>query len=708
MTLHTAIDCDVCIKSTVMEAVGNPYYPQVTAKESNRIDFDGVPALLAAGNDYLDLSTDPRVQQAAHDAIDRYGVSAPVPGDSLRDGEKPLRRAAHDAIDLYGVGMCGSPLMNGYLAIHQDLEAEIAAWTGQEAALLFTAEDLALVGPMAQLVLLNRDTAVLAEDSVPDRVLGGTQVVQPRWTQRFRHNDLEGLRELLAETAERTGHILLVVEATGTGTPASLALTSICKLAREFGAEIFMYDPDGIVSRDGAAALLGHSGHVDYLVGTLSGAFGSSGAYLATSREMARHLIAQCSTRMFAAALPPFLTAAARAALSARRLAPGRGATCAAPEPRHGFIDRGIDSSRWDDYRTMRSTLGRELAQWAGKEDGIVFTAGYLSNLHGLAGVIRMNQDVTVITDRSSHASMTDGIRLGGPRRSVRFHHNDLDDLRLKLTEAKERTARAIILVEGAYSVEGDLAALPEIVSLAREFGAEIFLDGAHGVGVTGGGRGTAAGFGLARDVDYITGTFSKAFGATGGFLLASAEVIAALDTFAPDDPAITLAPALIAAAQRALDIMKAEPHRAAHAHAMGDNLRRELSLAGFEPQGTTPIVSLSLNGMFRSAESPEVRAITHENPRRQALERAKARIQRDSLCTVRAHNWLLSQRGVYTNAFIAPGVDEPLLRLSTTAAFTEADVMTIVDAFVDLREAYRNHGAVPDAPAAGLALPVS
>lgn len=710
MTLHSASHCDACVKSVVMESVGNPYYPQVTSKDGTTIDFHGVPALLAAGNDYLDLSTDPRVRQAAHDAIDRYGVAVPrpYPTVALPGAERKVRRAAHEAVDLYGVGMCGSPLMNGYLGIHKDLEEEIAAWTGKQAALLFTAEDLALVGPMAQLMLLNRDTAVLVDESASERVLDGTKVVQPRRTERFGHNDTAGLRALLTEVREETSHILIVLEATEPGTPASLALSSMCGLAREFGAEIFLHDPAGVVGRGGADALLGNAADIDYLVGTLDGDLGSAGAYLATSAEMARHLIAQCSTRMFAAALPPFLTAAARASLSTLRRTRGRSASPAATADRHGFIDRGIGDSVWDDYVTMRATLGRELAQWAGKEAGMVFAAGYLSNMHGLARVIRLNQDVTVITDRSSHASMVDGIRLGEPRRSVKFAHNDLDDLRTKLTEAKARTERTIILIEGAYSVEGDLAALPGIVALAEEFGAEVFLDGAHGVGVVGGGRGTAAAFDVADKVDYITGTFSKAFGATGGFLLASAETIAALDTCGPEDPSLALAPGLVAAAQRALDIMRAEPHRAAHAHAMADKLRRELTLAGFEPNGSTPIVSLSLSGVFRSAESPEVVAITHENPRRQALEQARARVERDSLCTVQAHNWLLSQRGVYTNAFIAPGVDEPLLRLSATAGFTEADVMTIVSAFVDLRQAYLDHGAVPDTSAAGLVLPVA
>ncbi|WP_372482384.1 aminotransferase class I/II-fold pyridoxal phosphate-dependent enzyme [Streptomyces bambusae] len=602
--------------------------------------------------------------------------------------------------------MCGSPLMNGYLGIHHDLEAEIAAWTGQEAALVFTAEDLASVGTLTQLVLLNRDTAVLVEECVTDRLTDGLRVVEPRWTERFRHNDLDGLRERLAEHRGRTDHILIVLSANEPGTGTSMALTSICDLAQEYGAEIFLHDPAGVISRDGSAALLGRADRIGFIAGSFSGPIGSAGAYLATSRAMARHLITQCTTRMFAAALPPFLTAAARAGLSALR-SPSRDSAGTA-DPTHDFIGRGMEISRWEDYRTMRANLGRELAEWAGKESGIVFAAGYLANLHGLARVIRQDRDVTVITDKSAHASMVDGIRLGRPRRSVRFAHNDLDDLRSKLVEAQTRTGRSIVLVEGAYSVEGDLAPLPGIVALAKEFGAEIFLDGAHGVGVVGAGRGTAAAFDVAEDVDYITGTFSKAFGSTGGFLLGSAEAVAAIDTYDPADPAIALAPALIAAAQRSLDIMKQEPDRPARAHAMADALRSGLTLAGFEPHGATPIVSLSLAGLFRSDESPEVLAISHENPRREALERAKARIARDSVSTIKAHNWLLSRRGVYTNAFIAPGVDEPVLRLSATAGFTEEDVATVVDAFVALREAYRACGEVPDAPAAGLALPAA
>ncbi|MEU6709419.1 aminotransferase class I/II-fold pyridoxal phosphate-dependent enzyme [Streptomyces wuyuanensis] len=696
MTLHVSSGCEACAKADMVDAIGNPYYPQVTAKSGHAIEFDGVPALLAAGNDYLDLATDPRVQQAAHDAIDYYGVGVPsdVPGvcEDL-SGDRRVRQAAHDAVDLYGVGMTGSPLMNGYLGIHHDLEEEIAAWVGKEAALVFTADDLAAVGTLTQLIMLNRDTAVIAEDVVQDRLMDGVRIMRPRWTGRFGHDDLPELRQRLEEASRHTSHILVVVECKEPGRTDSLSLREICALAQEFDAEIFLHDPHGIVGREGSGALLGLADRIHYISGTFGGSFGASGAFLATSRETVKHLAAQCQTRMFAASLPPLLTAAARSALAVtrhgRRSRDGSGAV---------GHQHGGDATRWNGYLAMRAKLARDLAGWAGKEAGMVFAAGYLANVRGLSQIIQMNPDTTVISDKSAHASLIDGIRLGHPRRTAKFAHNDLDDLRHKLAEAKKHTDRVIIVVEGAYSVEGDLTPLPGIVALATEFDAEIFLDGAHGVGVVGGGRGTAASFGLADKVDYITGTFSKAFGSTGGFLLASADVIDRLDTYHPADPATALAPALIAAAQRSLDIMKEEPYRGTRAQATADTLRTELNRIGFEASGVTPIVSVSLRSMLQSAHSPEVLAITHDNPRRQALEREKARLYRDTVGTVQAHNWLLSQHGVYTNAFIAPGVDEPVLRVSATAGFTSDDVNTIVDAFIALRAAYPDLDA--EAPA--------
>ncbi|WP_051965560.1 aminotransferase class I/II-fold pyridoxal phosphate-dependent enzyme [Kitasatospora mediocidica] len=683
MPLHDLSTCDCGPKRRLIDHIGNPYYPQVMQKRSQGIVIDGVPKLLAGGNDYLDLATDIRVRQAAHHAIDRFGVCVPSasgrPNPGAHGAEAAvLRRAAHEAVDRYGVGMTGSPLLNGYLDIQCRLEHEIAAWIGKDAALVFTADALAVTGPLAQVIMMNRGTTVVSDSAIGGLLRDGIRLAHARHVAEFTHNDLADLRRVLAEASGQGSQPLLVLES-GTDSEEPLLLAEITETAQEFGASIFLHEtslsPHGAVG--GLAAQLGLTDRMDVITGSLGTSFGAGGAFLAASWDLVKHFEAFCSTRMFAASPPPLITAAALAALRSRPLylVPDDGP--AAP----------TGTGDWNAYEELRSALAADLAAWGGKAAGMVFSSGALANIYGLSEIIAMNPDMTVLTDRANHASLVDAIRLGRPRRTAKFAHNDVADLELKLQQAARQSDRLLVVVEGAHGVEADLAPLREIVAAAEAVGAEIYVDDAHGMGVIGGGRGTAAHFDIADRVDYIAGTFSKSFGASGGYLLASEAVIDRLAAARPsDDPSTALAPAVVAAVRCALSIMAAEPDRGAAALAGAGRLRERLRALGIDAVGTTPVVTVSLKNLLRSAQSPEVLAITHQNPRRQAIEQVRASVLRDSVGTIKAQHWLLTERHIYTNAFIAPGVDEPVLRLSVTAGTGAEEIDRIVDAFADLR----------------------
>ncbi|MCA9277401.1 MAG: aminotransferase class I/II-fold pyridoxal phosphate-dependent enzyme, partial [Phycisphaerales bacterium] len=197
-----------------------------------------------------------------------------------------------------------------------------------------------------------------------------------------------------------------------------------------------------------------------------------------------------------------------------------------------------------------------KLAALVGKEKALVFSTGFMVN-QGVLSSIAGRGD-TIIVDRTDHASIIDGARLSFA--DVRkFRHNDMENLELVLASESERGK--LVIVDGVFSMEGDIARLPEIVALCKKHDATLMVDDAHGVGVLGDhGRGTCNHFGLTDDVELIMGTFSKSLASVGGFVAGSAEVIHYIQHIARALMfSASMPPASVASVSAAVDVMLEE-----------------------------------------------------------------------------------------------------------------------------------------------------
>ena len=230
---------------------------------------------------------------------------------------------------------------------------------------------------------------------------------------------------------------------------------------------------------------------------------------------------------------------------------------------------------------TGGTSLHRELevalAEWKGTPDAVVFSSGYLANT-GTIGALASAGDV-VFSDALNHASIIDGCRLSGAEICV-YPHGDLAALAAQL--GRHVGGRRLIVTDGVFSMDGDAADLPGLSALAREHGAMLMVDDAHGCGVLGpDGRGTAAAQGCAEQVDVTVGTLSKAFGSAGGYVTASAEVCELLRNRARGFVFDTaLAPPSVGAALAALRIARSEPQRRENAVALAKELAAGLGVA--------------------------------------------------------------------------------------------------------------------------------
>jgi 8-amino-7-oxononanoate synthase len=228
--------------------------------------------------------------------------------------------------------------------------------------------------------------------------------------------------------------------------------------------------------------------------------------------------------------------------------------------------------------------LERELADWMGTDDALVFTTGHQANL-GALGTILGPED-TVIADSGDHASILDGCLLS--RAKLRpFRHNRLDLLEKQLGKAQNDDGGVLVVVDGVYSMEGDVAPLPEIVKLTKQYGARLMVDEAHAFGVLGArGAGTCELFGVEQDVDLRMATFSKSLASCGGVIAGSSEVIEYLRIAAR--PFIFTAsgvPASVGATLAAVRICRSEEGRELFARVLGNAayLRRGLSELGYK-----------------------------------------------------------------------------------------------------------------------------
>lgn len=292
--------------------------------------------------------------------------------------------------------------------------------------------------------------------------------------------------------------------------------------------------------------------------------------------------------------------------------------------------------------------LDRRLAKFVNKEAALVFPTGYQTNVGTISAVVQKGD--YVIIDKDDHASIVDGCIMSRGEMK-RFKHNDVNSLDQVLSKLP-KDAGKLVVVDGVYSMGGDIAPLPEIVEIAKRYGARIMVDDAHGMGVTGNGHGTAAHFGLTDDVDLIMGTFSKSFASIGGFIAGSADVVHFIQHHARALIYSAALPAPNAAAVlTALDIIESEPQ---HVEQVWDNatyLRKGLNDMGYDTgSSNTPIIPVILRDQFR---------------------------------TVMAWRALIEE-GVYTNPVVPPGTapNNSLLRTSVTATHRHEHLDRALEAF--------------------------
>lgn len=285
--------------------------------------------------------------------------------------------------------------------------------------------------------------------------------------------------------------------------------------------------------------------------------------------------------------------------------------------------------------------LDRRLAQFVGKEAAIVFSTGYQTNVGTISALVQRGD--FAILDKDDHASIVDGCFLARGMSQAdmrRFNHNDLDSLEAALRRLPEDSGK-LVIVDGVYSMAGDIAPLPEIVEISKKYGARIMVDDAHSIGVLADGHGTAAHFDLTDEVDLIMGTFSKSLASIGGFIAGDADTIHYIQHHARSFAFSASLPAGNAAAVlAALDIIESEPE---HVQRLWDNaeyMRAGLKRLGYDTgTSNTPVIPLFI---------------------------------RDDYRTVLAWHALIEE-GVYTNPVVAPGVppNSALLRTSYMATHT-------------------------------------
>jgi 8-amino-7-oxononanoate synthase len=303
---------------------------------------------------------------------------------------------------------------------------------------------------------------------------------------------------------------------------------------------------------------------------------------------------------------------------------------------------------------TEHVKLEQELAAYFDRKHSIVFSTGYAATM-GMGSTLAGPGDVIVL-DADSHASIYDGVRLGGAD-IIRFRHNDAADLGKRLRRLGQRVENTLIIVEGIYSMLGDQAPLADIAAVKRKYGGTLLVDEAHSLGMLGEhGRGVAEAAGVEDDVDFVVGTFSKSLGATGGYCVSNHPELEAI-RFAIRSYIFTASPSpsVIASTRVALRLMQERPQLRTrlweNAHRLYDGLK-QLGFA-VSPE-VSPVVAVTIKERDR--------AITWWNE--------------------------LMQRGAYVNLVMPPAspTTDSLLRCSVSAAHSHEQIDRIIDAFASLQ----------------------
>lgn len=305
---------------------------------------------------------------------------------------------------------------------------------------------------------------------------------------------------------------------------------------------------------------------------------------------------------------------------------------------------------------TIHKDLEARLADYVGKEDAMIYSTGFGVNL-GVVSTLTGREDY-IILDEQDHASIIEGRRLSFSN-YLKYKHNDMESLENQLKRCEPDKVK-LIVTDGVFSMEGDVANLPEIVRLAKKYNASVMVDEAHGIGVFGeGGRGTCNHFGVTDDVDLIMGTFSKSLASLGGFI-ATDKVITNFLRHHSRSYIFTasITPASTAAVNAALDIILAEPERQEHLWKITNYALEQFRAMGCEIGHTsTPIIPLFI---------------------------------RDDYKTFHVTSDLLKE-GVFVNPVVTPAVapQDTLIRYSLMATHTEEQVQRSLEAIEKVFKKY-------------------
>ena len=308
----------------------------------------------------------------------------------------------------------------------------------------------------------------------------------------------------------------------------------------------------------------------------------------------------------------------------------------------------------------LHKKLEQRIAEYIGKEDVMIYSTGFGVNL-GVVSCITGREDY-ILWDEQDHASIIEGRRLSFSQQ-LKYKHNDMASLEKQLQRCEPDKVK-LIVTDGVFSMEGDVANIPEIVRLAKKYDASVMVDEAHSIGVFGeGGRGTVNHFGLTKDVDLIMGTFSKSFASLGGFIATDKEVTNFLRHHSRSYIfTASITPASTAAALKAIDIMIAEPERQQHLWDLTNYALEGFRSMGFEIGNTsTPIIPLFIRDDFKTF------AITHD----------------------------LLEEGVFVNPVVSPAVapQDTLIRFSLMATHTKEQVTTGLE---KIQKVFRKYNLVP------------
>jgi len=297
--------------------------------------------------------------------------------------------------------------------------------------------------------------------------------------------------------------------------------------------------------------------------------------------------------------------------------------------------------------------LEDKLAKFLNKEQVVTFSTGFQSNLAIISAIAGRND--FIVCDRENHASIYDACRLSFAK-MLRYNHSDMQDLERVLNSIDTTNGGILIVTDGVFSMSGEICKLPEIVALAKKYGARVMVDDAHGLGVLGEhGRGTAEHFGLEDEVDIYMGTFSKSLASLGGYMASTKKVAEFVKhNSRPFIFSASITPASVACALKSLEILEREPQRIKNLSEISCYMRSLLKERGVKIiESTTPIIPI----------------FTY-----------------DDLITFKACK-LLQERGVYVNPVVSPAVPvgQSMLRTSYTATHTKKQMDIAADKIAEV-----------------------